>query len=102
MSNKVRVAAVQAAPIIMDEKATVEKAVKLIKEAADAGAKLVVFPEAFISCYPRGLSFGFIVGSRTDAGREDFKRYYDSSVLVPSETTEILANAALELSLIHI
>lgn len=96
MSNKVRVAAVQAAPIIMDEKATVEKAVKLIKEAADAGAKLVVFPEAFISCYPRGLSFGFIVGSRTDAGREDFKRYYDSSVLVPSETTEILANAALE------
>ncbi|MDY2735858.1 nitrilase-related carbon-nitrogen hydrolase [Intestinibacter sp.] len=44
MSNKVRVAAVQAAPIIMDEKATVEKAVKLIKEAADAGAKLVVFP----------------------------------------------------------
>lgn len=96
MDNILRVAAIQAAPVIMNEEATVQKAIKLIEKAANAGAKLVVFPEAFISCYPRGLSFGFIVGSRTDKGREDFKRYYDSSVLVPSETTKKLEDAALE------
>jgi len=35
---------------------------------------VVLFPEAFVSGYPRGLDFGAVVGSRTDAGREDFKR----------------------------
>ena len=53
----VRVAAVQATPVILDAEATVEKAVRLIGEAAAQGARLVVLPEAFVPVYP-GNSWG--------------------------------------------
>ena len=94
--HSLRVAVVQAAPVIMDIEETVKKAVTLIKEAGENGAELVVFPEAFIPAYPRGLSFGFIVGSRTDEGRKDWQRYFENSIKVPSEMTDILGNAAEE------
>lgn len=92
--RSVRVAVVQAAPVIMDRNATVAKALNLIEEAGQKGAKIVVFPEAFISAYPRGLSFGAIVGSRTMEARKDYLRYFESSVPVPGETTDILGEAA--------
>lgn len=46
----------------MDKKASVKKAIDLIHEAASKGANIVVFPEAFIPAYPRGLSFGTKIG----------------------------------------
>ncbi len=92
--NHVRVAVVQAAPIIMDREATTQKAVALLHEAAQKGAKIVVFPEAFIPAYPRGLRFGTKVGSRSAEGRKDWSRYWNNSVPVPGETTEILGEAA--------
>lgn len=48
----VRVAAVQAAPVIFDREATLSKALKLIREAADQEARIIVFPEAYIPAYP--------------------------------------------------
>jgi nitrilase len=48
----VRVAAIQATPVILDAEACVEKAVRLLNEAADRGAQLAVFPECFIPLYP--------------------------------------------------
>lgn len=60
-----RVAVVQCSSVILDVDKTVAKLEKYAKEAADNGAKLVLFPEAFISCYPRGTNFGVIVGSRS-------------------------------------
>lgn len=92
----VRVAAVQAAPVIFDREATLSKGLNLIREAADQGARIVIFPEAYIPAYPRGLSFGFVVGSRTMQGRKDWQRYYDQSVPVPGEATRALGNAAKE------
>ncbi len=50
--SSVRVAAIQATPVILDAEATVEKAVGLLAEAAAAGAKLAVLPETFVSIYP--------------------------------------------------
>ncbi|RFB13643.1 carbon-nitrogen hydrolase family protein [Bacillus sp. HNG] len=94
--HSVRVAVIQAASIIMDKNATIEKAVKLIKNATEEGAKIVVFPEAFIPAYPRGLSFGTVIGSRTDVGRKDWYRYWDNSITVPSDETDILSKAARE------
>jgi nitrilase len=92
--NFVRVAVVQAAPVLMDREATTEKAVSLTLEAGEKGAKLVLFPEAFIPAYPRGLAFGTKVGSRSESGRKDWYRYWNNSVSVPSETTKALGEAA--------
>jgi len=50
----VRIAAVQATPVILDAEATVDRAVALVVDAADRGAHLVVFPECFVSLYPSG------------------------------------------------
>ena len=60
----VRVAVVQAHSVLLDLPATLAKADMLIKQAASEGARIIVFPEAFIGGYPRGLGFGTIVGSR--------------------------------------
>ena len=97
MSNpqqNVRVAVVQAASVIMDREASTEKAVSLTLEAGEKGAKIVVFPEAFIPAYPRGLTFGTKVGSRSPEGRKDWFRYWDNSIVVPSEETDKLGEAA--------
>ncbi len=90
----VQVAVVQAASVIMDREATTEKAVSLTLEAARKGAKIVVFPEAFIPAYPRGLTFGAKVGSRSPEGRRDWLRYWENAVPVPGGTTEALGEAA--------
>ena len=45
-------AAVQAAPVYLDTQATIEKAVRLIHEAAGHGARLIAFPEVFVPGYP--------------------------------------------------
>jgi nitrilase len=49
---KFKVAAVQAAPVFLDTRATIDKACRLIREAAAGGASLVVFPEVFVPAYP--------------------------------------------------
>lgn len=100
MTNKtnlpVRAAVVQAAPVLFNREATVEKTVALIKEAAHEGAKLILFPEALIPAYPRGLSFGAVVGSRSEKGRELWQLYWDQSVDAPGPVTETLGKAAKE------
>ncbi len=86
----VTVAVVQAAPVLFDREATVSKACRLIQKAADEGAELVLFPEAFIPAYPRGLSFGMVVGSRKPEGRQLWQTYWEGAVEIPSPTTEAL------------
>ncbi len=96
LKKSCKIAVVQAAPVLFDKDACVEKAVKLIHEAAAQGSELIVFPELFIPCYPYGMTFGFTVGSRNADGRKDWKRYYDNSILCPGPETEILGAAAKE------
>ena len=95
-SGVVRAAVVQAAPVVFDVDATLAKVERLVAECAAGGADLVVFPEAFVSCYPRGLTFGATVGSRTPEGRAWFRRYWDSSIDVPGPAVERLAMTARE------
>jgi nitrilase len=92
--NSVRAVVVQAAPIAFSRERTVEKVRALTNDAARQGAKLVVFPEAFISAYPRGLNFGAVVGSRTPEGREEYRRYWESAVDVPGPAMDTLAEIA--------
>ena len=94
--TSVKVAVVQAAPVLFDREATVIKACQLIHEAAAQGAQLVLFPEAFIPAYPRGLSFGMVVGSRKPEGRNIWQTYWDNAVEIPSPATEALSAAVSE------
>jgi nitrilase len=78
------VAVVQAASVAFDLRRTIEKVADLAADASRRGARLTLFPEAFVSAYPRGLSFGAVVGSRTPEGREQFRLYWDSALEIPS------------------
>jgi nitrilase len=60
------------------------------------GARLAVFPEAFLPGYPRGITFGTVVGDRTSEGRDHFRRYWDASVDVPGPAVDRLAEIAAE------
>lgn len=93
-SCRVKVAVVQAAPVLFDREKTIQKASDLVADAAGQGAKVVLLPEAFIPAYPRGLSFGTVVGNRTPAGRLLWQRYWDNTIEVPGADTELLGKAA--------
>ena len=97
--NVIRAAVVQATPFVFEREKTVEKVRALTADAARQGARLVVFPEGFISAYPKGLDFGARVGMRLPGGRDDFRRYWESSVDVPGPTTEALGGIAGENSI---
>ena len=90
----VHVAVVQAAAVPFDTEACVDKAVRLIGEAAATGAKVILFPEAFIPGYPKGLNYGLVVGARDAAGREEFRLYLDAAIEVPGLQTQRLGEAA--------
>lgn len=60
-----RAAVVQAAAAGFDLDAGLDKVARLAGQARDGGAELAVFPEAFVPGYPRGITFGTVVGDRT-------------------------------------
>ena len=91
--SSVKVAVIQAAPVLFNREASVEKACQLIQEAASQGAQILLFPEAFIPAYPRGLSFGMVVGSRSPEGRRTWQGYWDNAVELPGPQTEALRKA---------
>lgn len=95
-AQQVKVAVVQAASQIFDTPATVQKACGLIREAGSNGAKIMLFPEAFIGGYPQGLAMGARLGSRTMAGRKDYRRYYENAIMIPGPETDSLGRAVSE------
>ena len=86
-----RVAAIQAAPVFLDREATTDKAVQLIREAGEGGAKLVGFPEGFIPGHP--LWYHFLSASSARS-RQLATQLFLNSVEVPSPTTDRLCQAA--------
>ena len=92
----IHVAVVQASPILFNREATVEKACRLTAEAAALGARLILFPEALVPAYPRGLTFGTVVGGRSPEGRRTWERYWANTVEVPGPATDALGAAARE------
>ncbi|MFO1186203.1 MAG: carbon-nitrogen hydrolase family protein [Alphaproteobacteria bacterium] len=94
-----RVAVVQAGSVAFDTPATMKRLETLARDAAQAGAKLAVFPEAFVGGYPKGLDFGARVGSRSDEGRDWFARYFAGAIDLPGPEFEALQALAAELAL---
>lgn len=89
----IQAAVVQAAPAPFDLDRSLAKALEFIDAAASQGAELIVFPEAFLSGYPKLLDFGAVVGRRTAEGRVLFRRYYESAIDVPGPVTDALGAA---------
>ena len=76
MADTFTAAVVQAAPVAFERERTLEKLRDLAADAARRGARLAVFPEAFVSAYPKGLDFGARVGMRSrDPGRRPADRH---------------------------
>jgi nitrilase len=73
-------AVVQAASLPADTPGAAAKAARLIHQAAAAGARLIVFPEAFLGGYPKGASFGAPVGMRLPEGRAAFAAYFAAAI----------------------
>lgn len=92
----IRAAVVQDGSIAFDPFLTLDRVAARIAEAAGQGAQLVVFPEAMIGGYPKGVDFGARVGMRSDQGRVDFERYWDGAIDVPGPVTEQLGALAGE------
>ncbi|HEX5680731.1 MAG TPA: nitrilase-related carbon-nitrogen hydrolase, partial [Desulfobacterales bacterium] len=88
------VSVVQAGSVPYNRQACLEKAADLAADAARGGAQLVVFPEAFVAACPKGLDFGARVGMRFPEGREEYRRYFESAVEVPSPASEFLGEVA--------
>ena len=89
----VRVAAVQATPVILDAEASIAKAVGLIGEAAAAGAQLAVLPETFVSLYPSNSWAAPRRDGRSNGLDELWERMWASSVDVPGPLVDGLVEA---------
>lgn len=95
---RVRVAVVQASSIPFDIEASIDKSVDLIREISRKGVDLILFPEAFIPGYPRGMAFGCTVGARSPEGRNLWMDYWKNAVSVPDRWTERIGKAARQAS----
>ncbi len=87
----VRVAAIQATSVVLDAEASVAEAIRLIGEAADAGAELAVLPECFLSLYP---SHHWARASAAFGGSDElWERMWGSAVDVPGPLVDELIEA---------
>jgi nitrilase len=91
-SEPFRIAAVQASSVFLDRTATVEKACTLIQEAAQGGARLAVFPEAFIPGYP--LWVWFVPAGQTHVLRALYSELHANSISIPGPEVSRLAEVA--------
>lgn len=93
-------AVVQAGSVAFDTPATIEKLGDLNADARSEGADLVVFPEAFVGGYPKGHDFGAVVGSRTESGRDWFRRYAEAAIEIPGPGVDAIAEASAGVHLV--
>jgi nitrilase len=96
MKEKMKVAVIQDSSVPFDAVATARKGCSLIAEAAGQGAELVVFPEAFLGTYPKGLTFDAPIGRRLPEGRDDFLRYFQGAVCMDGPELRSIEEAARE------
>jgi nitrilase len=89
-----KVAVAQVGSVLFDIASTLQRVERLCEQAASEGVRLIVFPEALLGGYPKGLNFGTVVGSRSEVGKAMFLRYFKGAVMCPGVETEMLAEWA--------
>ncbi|MEI8060162.1 MAG: carbon-nitrogen hydrolase family protein [Ferruginibacter sp.] len=97
--KKIKVGVVQATPALFDIKKTVDIIISWIEKGVKEGCELLLFPESFIPCYPRGLNFDAIIGKRTDKSRNQWLDYWNNSIETSSEYIKIISAAIKEANL---
>jgi nitrilase len=96
MNDPVKVACVQAEPVVLDRERTIDKLGALAAEAAGAGARLLVFPEAFIPAYPSSIWARALAGWASPGAKQAFARLARESVTVPGPAADRLGEIARE------
>ena len=96
MRAAVTVACVQAEPVILDRDATIEKLAAIAAEASGNGAKLLVFPEAFIPAYPSSVWARALAGWAEPGAKEAFALLARESLEIPGEGVDRLGEIARE------
>jgi nitrilase len=94
MEATIKVACIQAEPVVLDREATIDKLDALAAEAAGAGAQLLVFPEAFVPAYPSSTWARALAGWTEPGAKETFARLARESVAVPGPAAERIGAAA--------
>ncbi|CCG99009.1 nitrilase [Fibrella aestuarina BUZ 2] len=88
--KRVKVGVVQATPVLFDLEKSVEVVLAWLEKGAAAGCQLLLFPETFLPCYPRGLRFDAVIGRRSEASRAMWLDFWANCVEVDSpEVTRI-------------
>ena len=87
----IRLAAVQAAPVLLDREATIARACRLIREAGASGADVIGFPEGFVPAHPVWFHFH---PATSPAAMALSRELFANAVVVPSPATDALAAAA--------
>jgi nitrilase len=90
----VKVACVQAEPVVLDRDATLEKLASLTAEAAGEGAELVVFPETFVSVYPSSAWAKALAGWGDPGATAAFAALARESVEIPGPAADRLGSIA--------
>ena len=83
MQSAIKVACVQAEPVVFDREGTLARLADLTAEAAGEGAQLLVFPETFVSVYPSSVWAKALAGWGDPRARAAFRLLADSGVEVP-------------------
>jgi nitrilase len=96
MRERVTVACAQVEPVIFDRDATIEKLGRTVAEAADKGARLVVFPEAVIPAYPSSTWARALAGWAEEGAKEAFALLAREAVEVPGPAERRLGELARE------
>lgn len=86
----IKVGVVQATPALFDIDKTIQIIIDWIEKAARQQCQLVLFPESFIPCYPRGLNFDACMGKRTEKSRNQWLEYWENCISVTSPQMALL------------
>ena len=96
MNETVRVACVQAEPVVLDRERTLDKLASLTAEAKSAGAELIVFPETFVPAYPSSAWAKFLAGWADPRAKAAFALLSRTAIEVPGPAADRLGEIARE------
>ncbi len=99
-SKRVRVAIAQSAPVYLNKRASLTKALALIQQAAERGARLIAFGETWLPGYPAWLDVCPGAALWENASAKDiFAKLRNNSITVPGEEVNALREAARDLKI---